>query len=131
MRPDPERSNGNALPRTSLAPFPGPSGPPHRCNVVNREDAAERAECDRVLAEVARRLPDLIDGRCDEVVICIDTTAVPVSDDVRKSPCDCAFKILANVAANIRLKIGCGESQPSLGADCGKPVEIEIEMMSL
>jgi hypothetical protein len=85
--------------------------------VVNREDAAERAECDRVLAEVARRLPDLIDGRCDEVV--------------SKSPCDCAFKILANVAANIRLKIGCGESQPSLGADCGKPVEIEIEMMSL
>jgi hypothetical protein len=99
--------------------------------VVNREDAAARAEFDRVLAEIARRLPDLIDGQCDEVVICIDAIEEPVSDDVRRGPCDCAFKILANVAANIRLKIGCGESQPSLGADCGKPVEIEIEMMSL
>jgi hypothetical protein len=99
--------------------------------VVNREDAAARAEFDRVLAEIARRLPDLIDGQCDEVVICIDAIEEPVSDDVRRGPCDDDFRLLANVVANIRPGIRRDARKSSGGIDFEKPVAIEIEVISL
>ena len=90
-----------------------------------------RAECDRVLAEIATRLPNLLNGQCDEVAVCIDATEKPARDDIRKGPGDGDFKFLANVVANIRPAMGRDEAKRSDGIDFEKPVAIEIEMMSI
>jgi hypothetical protein len=83
------------------------------------------------LAEIAGRLPSLLDGQCEEVAVCIDATEEPVGDDIRERPGDGDFKLLVNVVANIRPGIGRDEAKRSGGVDFEKPVAIEIELMSV
>jgi hypothetical protein len=89
------------------------------------------AKFEHVLAEIAGRLPSLLDGECDEVIVRIDAAEEPVSDDVRKCPGDGDFRLLVNVVANVRPDMGRDGAKRSGGVDFGKPVGIEIQMMSV
>jgi signal transduction histidine kinase len=68
MQPDTGPSAGSIPPAKGWAPAPGPSGQPPRCIEVSEGDAAEPAEFDRVLAEMASQLSNVTDEQFDQVV---------------------------------------------------------------
>jgi signal transduction histidine kinase len=68
MEPDPELLAGSQPPTEGPTPVPGPSEKQRHSIEVNNENAAERLEFERVLADIASRLSNATDEQFDEVL---------------------------------------------------------------